>query len=204
MCGQEGSDRSHDWHGMRAVLYMMPLVFAVACMSTERHESRPTEISSTPETLSADDLRERAANLRNMAEQFDQEAATFRNEIPGGQPILQRKAVVSEELRERAAALEQRAGAVAAREALASGSPTMSQQGAVNARFRHRRLAQELHHMAALRREEAVRLARRADADSTIIEEKLHLADRLDAIAQEAEQKALGDERQVPHGMVAQ
>ncbi|MDQ6735194.1 MAG: hypothetical protein M3Z35_13940 [Nitrospirota bacterium] len=139
-----------------------------------------------------------------MAEQFDQEAAAFRNEIPGGQPVLQRKAVVSEEFRERAAALEQRAGAFAAQKALASGSPNMSQQGAVNARFQHRRLAQELHQMASLRREEAARLAQHADADPTAIAEKRQLADCLDAIALEAEQKALDEERKIPHEMVPQ
>ena len=46
------------------------------------------------------------------------------------------------------------------------------------------------------------RAGRRADADSTVIEEKRHLADRPGAIAQEAEQKLLNDERQIPHGMV--
>jgi hypothetical protein len=183
---------------------MIPIMLAAGCTTSERNEWRSTEISSSPEALSVDDLRERAANLRNMAEQFDQEAAAFRNEIPGGQPVLQRKAVVSEELRERAVALEQRAGALAAQQALASGSPSMGQQGAVNTRFQHRRLAQELHHMATLRREEAARLAQRADADPTVISEKRQLADRLDAVAQEAEQKALDEERKIPHGMVPQ
>jgi hypothetical protein len=183
---------------------MIPIMLAAGCTTSERNEWRSTEISSSPEALSVDDLRERAANLRNMAEQFDQEAAAFRNEIPGGQPVLQRKAVVSEELRERAVALEQRAGALAAQKALASGSPSMGQQGAVNTRFQHRRLAQELHHMATLRREEAARLAQRADADPTVISEKRQLADRLDAIAREADQKALDEERKIPHGMVPQ
>jgi len=183
---------------------MIPVVLLAACATFERHERRSVEISSSPETSSADELRERAANLRNMAEQFDQESATFRHEIPGGQPILQRKAVVADELRDRAAALEQRAVALAAQEALASGSRSMSQQGTINDRFRHRRLAQELHHMATLRREEAERLAGRVDANPIAIAEKRHLADRLDAIAQDAEQKALEDERNIPHGMVPQ
>jgi len=190
---------------MSAVLYVMiPVVLAAGCTAVEGHEGRPAQTSSTPETLRADELRERATHLRNMAEQFDQESATFRHEIPGGQPILQRKAVVSDELRQRAAALEQRAGALASQEALASGRPSMSQQGTMNARFRNRRLAQELHHMASLRREEAAGLAGSVDADSTAIMEKRQLADRLDAIAQEAEQKALEEERRIPHGMVPQ
>lgn len=193
------------YHGMRHVLYIIiSVVLAAACTVSERHERRPVEASPSLETMSAADLRERAANLRNMAEQFDQEAATFRHEIPGGQPVLQRKAVLSEELRERAAELEQRAGALAAQKALASGSPSMGQQEAVNTRFQHRRLAQELHHMATLRREEAAHLAQRADADPTVISEKRQLADRLDAIAQEADQKALDEERKIPHGMVPQ
>lgn len=183
---------------------MLPVVLAAACTAAERHERQPVEMSSSPETFSADELRERVANLRNMAEQFDQEAASFRHEIPGGQPILQRKAAVSDELRDRAAALEQRAAALAAQEALAPGRPSMSQQGAVNDRFRHRRLAQELHHMATLRREEAERLAGRVDADPIAVVEKRQLADRLDAIAQEAEQKALEDERKIPHGTIPQ
>lgn len=58
--------------------------------------------------------------------------------------------------------------------------------------------------MAALRREEAARLARRPDVDPTVIEEKRQLADRLDAIAQDAERKVLDDERRIPHGMVPQ
>ena len=188
---------------------MIPIVLLAACATFERHE-RPSieissrEISSSPETFSADELRERAANLRNMAEQFDQEAATFRHEIPGGQPILQRKAVVSDELRNRAAGLEQRAAALAAQEALASGRPSMSRQGTINDRFRHRRLAQELRQMATLRREEAELIAGRVDADPIAIAEKRHLADRLDAIARDAEQKALEDERNIPHGMVPQ
>jgi hypothetical protein len=58
--------------------------------------------------------------------------------------------------------------------------------------------------MAALRREEAAHLAQRADADPTVISEKRQLADRLDAIAREADQKALDEERKIPHGMVPQ
>lgn len=183
---------------------MIPVMLAAACTTPERHEWQPPEISSSAETFSVDDLRERAANLRNLAEQFDQEAATFRNEIPGGQPVVQRKAVVSEELRQRALALEQKAGVLAAQKALASSSPGMNQQEAINTRFQHRRLAQELRHMAALRRGEAARLARRAEADPAVIAEKRQLADRLDAIAQDAEQKALDEERKIPHGMVPQ
>ena len=56
--------------------------------------------------------------------------------------------------------------------------------------------------MATLRREEAERLAGRVDADPIAIVEKRQLADRLDAIAQDAEQKAIEDERNIPHGMV--
>lgn len=183
---------------------MMISVVCLAACTFEPHETRSVEKSSSPETSSADELRERAANLRNMAEQFDQEAATFRHEIPGGQPILQRKAVVSDELRDRAAVLEQRAVALAAQEALPSGSPSISEQGTINDRFRHRRLAQELHHMATLRREEAERLTGRVGADPIAIAEKRQLADRLDAIAHDAEQKAIEEERNIPHGMVPQ
>ena len=183
---------------------MIPVVLAAACTTAEPHERHSAAMQSTAEAVSVDELRERAANLRNMAEQFDQEAATFRHEIPGGQPVLQRKAAVSDELRDRAAVLEQQAGVLAAQEALAAGRPSVSPQGPINDRFRHRRLAKELRQMATLRREEAERLVGRRDADPVAIVEKRQLADRLDAIAQDAEQKAIKDERKIPHGMVPQ
>lgn len=58
--------------------------------------------------------------------------------------------------------------------------------------------------MATLRREEAERLTGRVGADPIAIAEKRQLADRLDAMAQDAEQKAIEDERNITHGMVPQ
>lgn len=171
---------------------MIPLLVLLVLALHGCVEGKAERPAPTGQLVTSDDLvalRARAARLRAIADQFDQEAATFRHEIPGGQPVLQRKAVAADSLRERAAVLESEAQRLEQQRA-AGGPKSMPAGQAINARAEHRHLAVELRQLAAAYRQEAAQFARQAPLDTEAISEKQQQADRLEVLADEAESKA--------------
>jgi hypothetical protein len=148
-------------------------------------------------------LQQRAEDLRQFAEQLDQEAAG------STETVAVRKREVAKACRTRADEAERQAAQrtpSTAASAVTQVGPRRSnpQRAAVQDRFYYRRLADQLREMADRQRIEAETIAERPNRDPRLVAEKRQLAEDLAATAAEAERRAFQAEQQIPHGVVPQ
>ena len=193
---------------MKAICLAVVLLVINGCgNSSPRGTSQGVSSADSAARVSSESsqLRQRPNDLRQLADQLDQEAATGATT-----PVVpDRKRALAQELRQEAEAQDK---SIAEREP--STNPAVDpltgvdgitpQRAAIHERHYYRQLADQLRQMAERRRIEAQLLARQSNVDATLIAQKQQLSEDLDAIATEAEKRAREAEKHIPHGMVPQ